>query len=265
MLNFETQREDFSLANAACLARCAKIAYAAAPAAEGELRALGMADVRFIDREGTQAFVAASGEVVVLAFRGTEPTRIEDVLTDAMFALTDGEFGSGDRVHLGFKRALDDVWGDVILTIGALQTAGQTLWITGHSLGAALATLAAVRLWRGTRRVAGVYTFGSPRAGNGGFAAAYDAILRSRTFRFVNQSDIVTRVPLWTLNYRHVGTVAYFDEAERLRIDPPGWWTQVMDSLISAIGDLRSLGVEAFKDHSMDLYLRRVEAARARG
>lgn len=251
----------FSLAHASTLARCAEIAYAPAAQAETELRRAGMTAVRSIDADGTQAFVAGHAQAVVLSFRGTEPRRIEDVLTDAMFTLTAGEFGRGDRIHLGFKAALDQAWHAVLDALG--PGPGPPLWITGHSLGAALATLAAVRLWIGGRHPAGVYTFGSPRVGDAAFASAYDGLLRPRTFRFVNQTDVVTRVPLWTMGFRHVGTVVYIDESENLRIDPPGWWTQVLDSLLAA-SDLKALGAEAFADHAMSLYRRRVEAARAR-
>lgn len=264
MLNFDPE-PGMSLTSAVTLARCAKIAYSAPAAADAELRAGGMTAVRWIDRDGTQAFVAGNAQAVVLSFRGTEPTRIEDVFTDVNFTLTDGYFGAGDRVHQGFKTALDSAWNDVTAGLSAVQTGVQPLWITGHSLGAALASLAAARLWDAGRRSAGVYTFGSPRVGNEAWAGGYDARLRSRTFRFVNQSDIVTRVPLWTMHYRHVGTAVYIDESGRLRVDPPGWWTQVLDTLLGAVSDLRSLGAEAFRDHAMDLYLSRIEAAKARG
>jgi hypothetical protein len=65
------------------------------------------------------------------------------------------------------------------------------LWVTGHSLGAAVATVAADAL----PATGGVYTFGSPRVGDGDFAAAFNRRFADRSFRYVDDHDAVTRVP----------------------------------------------------------------------
>jgi triacylglycerol lipase len=75
----------------------------------------------------------------------------------------------------------------------------RQLWLTGHSLGGALAMLAANELFsraeRGAAPIAGVYTFGQPRVGNAGFRDAYDTLLKGRTFRIVHGDDVVPRIP----------------------------------------------------------------------
>lgn len=87
------------------------------------------------------------------------------------------------------------------------QAAAQAehVWITGHSLGGALAVLAAARL-----KLQGiaphVYTFGQPRVAFGEFADRFDAELSGRLWRFVNQSDLVPRLPPG-LFYRHCSKV----------------------------------------------------------
>jgi len=77
---------------------------------------------------------------------------------------------------------------------------GRAVWFCGHSLGAALATLAADRY----AHTQGICTFGSPRVGDDIFASAWTAAFQGRSMRFVNNHDIVTHVPPPILGYRHV-------------------------------------------------------------
>jgi hypothetical protein len=101
------------------------------------------------------------------------------------------------RVHLGFRQAFDVIRPRLDATLARL-TPGRTLWFCGHSLGAALATLAAGH-YVGTR---GVSTLGSPRVGDTVFARAFDAKLSGRSLRYVNGNDLVTHVP--RVGYKHV-------------------------------------------------------------
>jgi len=91
------------------------------------------------------------------------------------------------------------------------------VWFTGHSLGAALATLAASRY-----QTAGVYTFGSPLVGNQSFAAAFNAVFHdgagSRSFRYVNDHDVVTQVPPGPLAFPH-GRFTHVDEPRGISRD----------------------------------------------
>ena len=80
--------------------------------------------------------------------------------------------------------------------------AKRKIWMTGHSLGAALATLAADRYGN----VQGVYTFGSPRVGDGAFKKNFEV----EAYRIVNNKDIVTRVPP-PGRYKHVGDIKFID------------------------------------------------------
>jgi len=102
------------------------------------------------------------------------------------------------RVHLGFRQAFDVIRPRLDATLARL-TPGRTLWFCGHSLGAALATLAAGH-YVGTR---GVSTLGSPRVGDTVFARAFDAKLSGRSLRYVNGNDLVTHVPP-RIGYKHV-------------------------------------------------------------
>jgi triacylglycerol lipase len=188
-------------------ALCAEMSRLAYVAADADLRAfLARASFSLVtsaDVAGSQAFVAARGGDVVLAFRGTESDDPTDLGSDSDVALVD--LDGGGHVHRGFLRALDAVWPGVAPAIPA----GARVLVTGHSLGAALATLAALR-----RSGASLFTFGSPRVGDTAFAGRPDHPPHER---WVDCADIVTRIPPPGLGYAHTGTLHYLDRAGRHR------------------------------------------------
>ena len=144
----------------------------------------------------------------MLAFRGSDDITAWATNLDALPTTWRG----GGKVHRGFAEALDAVWTDV--EAGLALTAGPLLF-TGHSQGAALATLSA-----SLRPEAALYTFGSPRVGNAGFLAA----MRQRpgaAARYVNHRDIVCRMPSARLGYRHVGEARVIDRAGRVHRQRP--------------------------------------------
>jgi hypothetical protein len=107
------------------------------------------------------------------------------------------------RVHLGFQRALDQVWPLVETLLNDYRAAHPQAEIvfTGHSLGAALATLAVARFRGGGGTL---YTIGSPRVGNAQFGDMVRRQTGGKIFRFVNHQDLVTHVPIDAPFYRHV-------------------------------------------------------------
>ncbi len=121
------------------------------------------------------------------------------------------------EVHDGFYSALRKVWGVAlpkgeVLPKRLVNRGNKTIWITGHSLGGALAELCAAQaMFVSKIPVQGVYTFGQPRVGNKDFAAAVNEKLGSGIFRFVNDRDIVPRVPLFTMGFCHYGNQTFFD------------------------------------------------------
>lgn len=130
------------------------------------------------------------------------------------------------------------------------------LYITGHSLGAALATLMAARLAQDkVYGVHAVHTFGSPRVGDAEFARAYEAALGHCTFRVVNGEDLVTRVPPGALHYEHVGQVVYFDTDGRMHLDA-SFWDRFLDAVINAVKDFKAAAKTSLKDHAMAGYVR---------
>jgi len=204
----------------------------------------------------TQAFLALGASAAVLAFRGTEKKLI-DWKTDADFAPVEGtEFQQPGGIHRGFARALEAAWPDIEPQLVGLLGRRVLLHVTGHSLGAALATLAALRCARRketTTLVHTVHTFGSPRVGDSAFASAFQAELGGHTYRVVNNEDLVTRVPTRVQGYEHVGELIYIDETGRLQRDL-GYWYRFLNFTTNALGDLQAAVKTTVKDHSMHLY-----------
>ncbi|MBW4516804.1 MAG: lipase family protein [Timaviella obliquedivisa GSE-PSE-MK23-08B] len=188
-------------------------------------------------------------QVIILAFRGTGARCLKDWMTDVdITTLKD----CGGRVHRGFSLGLEAIWQDVITQLQHFRTNTQTLFITGHSLGAALATLAAAKLPTIGQVVQGLYTFGSPRVGCPEFASAFNQTFQNCAFRFVNHNDLVTRVALRSLGYDHVGKCLYFDAEGKLHQEIE-FWHQFLDTVKGGMADfLNDCGIVS--DHNMGEY-----------
>ena len=150
--------------------------------------------VRIFNEADTQAFLAQrdGDQIAVLAFRGTEANSWIDVKTDLNARFYKGQ--DGVKVHTGFRDAYNQVSEQVRDAVDALPN-GCSLYITGHSLGGALAIVATKELERDS--LAACYTFGSPRVGNEEFGEE----IRAPIYRVVNAADGVPRVPPSWLTY----------------------------------------------------------------
>lgn len=162
----------------------------------------------------------ADPSAVIISFRGT------DSYTDwyqnawintAPFAsqARPGQPISGVRVSSGFYGIYDAVGGAMAASMrgqlfGLLQRLGvRTVLVTGHSLGAALASLFMLDLAASLPGLsARAITFASPRVGDSGWGSAYDRTfgLRDRTSRILNYWDLVPSLPPAIFGYVHVGT-----------------------------------------------------------
>lgn len=168
----------------------------------------------------------------VVAFRGTEPDKLRDWITDLNSRQVRWAFG---RVHGGFFRSVEHVLEELWPIITELVADGHALHLTGHSKGAAEATVTTARLCAANVPVAGLCTFGSPRVGDARFAAWLDASLPFAIRRYVNNNDLVARVPLpakwvsrlvpfgWLLpvGFRHCGRLHYITADREIVINPP--------------------------------------------
>lgn len=218
---------NFSLINAAWLARASDVVYESRTTHGSlkdvlatELQRLGGPESRvetyrfFEAAKDTQAVYLATNRVAILAFRGTESKT--DIRTDLQFRKV--PFGEG-KVHRGFYGVFSPVWDgsgligedkkslSVYLKEQEAIRPNVPLYVTGHSLGAAISTLAVSAALAEGRKVFAHYTFGSPRVGNEAYAnelAAKAQATGTKMFRVVNYGDPVTVSPPVWLGYSHV-------------------------------------------------------------
>ncbi len=153
------------------------------------LKKIGWTLAKTISVNATQAFVAYSTDHAVLAFRGTESTSIRDIRADLKSYKARSR--TGGHVHAGFQGQYNDVEDAIEAALDMEGVANKPLFITGHSLGGAVATIATRRL-SAERQIAACYTYGSPRSGS----EAWLGQIKSPVYRIVNSADVVPMVPL---------------------------------------------------------------------
>ena len=147
MAGFAPTAANVNLGNAYWLANSARLAYETDEAKLlATIESWGMRGHYFESgkdiKANTQGFIAADDNAVIVAFRGTEPTRPADIITDLRFNLVDaGDNGKG-KIHQGFKDAIEVVWQEVEERLVEMGSNRQPVWFAGHSLGGALAVLA---------------------------------------------------------------------------------------------------------------------------
>lgn len=272
MDNFDPQATGYDSRNALWLGQAAELAYAYSESdpepnqkkAQGRktLQSWGLANFAplFDAETDTQGYLAGNGEMVLVTFRGTVADKFDNWLTDLDVPFTAGPVG---RVHQGFyERGLMQVWEQLAAALPVIRNVNQPLWLTGHSLGAALACLAAAKLVQCglVSSVAGLYTFGQPRTGDETFAAWLDGLMKPKTFRFVDNNDIVPHVPPSISGYKHAGTFSFFDADGDIKADE-GFWSGVKDALEGRVEDLWKHGLvpPVIEDHFMENYLAALE------
>lgn len=218
------------------------------------------------DLGSTNGFVARNAEHLVIAFRGSDD--VLDLAVNLAAAQDDTQEEYQGAVHRGFMRALEGVWIELRHLIDSHHTEGQSVWITGHSLGGALATLTAKRLAQFMDPVHCI-TFGQPRVGDPEFFENY----KVKHHRYVNELDVIPKLPprgVFT-RYWHVGREERMDAAGNIQSGEGD--TSLLEDLffgrLASSFDLTSSDNESFldelirrglEDHSIQMYVQRVMA-----
>jgi len=172
-----------------------------------ELDLLNAELIETFDSNGTQAILISTNKFIALAFRGTESTSIKDIKSDVK--ATKVTCDSGGMVHSGFKQAYEEIAIDVQARLNQEDLKDKPLFITGHSLGGALATIASKKISH-IGGISACYTFGSPRVGD----ADWVSDIKTPVYRLVNSADCVTMMPPsdeiisfigWLLKWSRIG------------------------------------------------------------
>ena len=142
-------------------------------------------------------FVASRGSDLFVVLRGTKtPLEWFDDIT--AFPVTFKPNGQNwGQITQGFSLLYHDLGPQILKVLGDFKNSVGSLssiYVTGHSLGAALAHIAAAGIYTQFSVQPTSYTFSGPRAGDHGFAAAYEAS-KMVTWRIFNTEDIVPTVP----------------------------------------------------------------------
>ncbi len=166
---------------------------------------VGLRESHFFNRPGIQAAIVESegsdqGAFAVLVFRGTAGRMANWRFN---FDIATCPWPAGGRVHRGFGHLIRQIWPPIA---AALESIEKPLYFTGHSLGGALATLAA-----SLSAPQAVYTFGAPRIGDCAFSRALSGV---DLFNVINPHDFVTRLPPARLGFCfvHAGTIINNEE-----------------------------------------------------
>lgn len=265
------------------LATCSAYAYSTADTVSTIMARMGLernhcllvgqyVDAMFIN---STAFLVQSedGRVVILAYRGTEPTKFItwltdfDVYPDRVGFDLGGNSGSYD-VHAGFYRNVRATRYEIVNALGrALQGRSvlddgrprrtplpnggrmenplEALYVTGHSLGGAMASILTLMLHSepAYTKLANVlratYTFGQPMVGSPRLAAAADRqdYVRDRVIRYVYRKDVVAHLPPWgTGEFAHFGQEFGYQGKWQRRAEPTGQMLP-LGGLLLAAGD----------------------------
>jgi len=286
MTNVEPYKTTLSQGNAYWMAKIAKEIYKSqsdhpkdnhTPDKVSILTNLQKEDKNFIavfpiSKNSAQAALIQHKDYFCLAFRGTDESL--DWLDNLnMFSekVLFGEF------HRGFWNSVKDIWDYLYNEFNALNRFENgldkngkilykklPLFLTGHSLGGAMATIAAARLIHLDVPFTSVYTFGQPRSMTLATSRIFNLEAMSRFFRFQNNNDIVTRIPARLMGYSHVGSDIYIDVDKTLQNDP-GFWFRFLDMTEGAFESFTDLKkskkvsrLDAIADHDMEEYLNAV-------
>jgi len=207
---------------------------------------LGFTSGKFFDTEGAQAYWFHNEHDSVVVCRGTEPHEWEDIKADANALTAIAE--TVGKVHRGFKNEVDRIWPYIE---EALKDNKKPIWFCGHSLGGAMANICTNRcaLKYTDNEPKGLFTYGSPRVG----CKRYVSHVEIQHNRWVNNNDIVTRVPPVFMGYRHNGDEKYIDRNGKLT--KLSGWRRVSDRIQGLLKGLARFRIDYLSDHSAIDYI----------
>ncbi|MBW8191962.1 lipase family protein [Neiella marina] len=216
----------------------------------------GFQSVFGADNNSAQAALIEHQDYLCISCRGTD--ELADWLDNIKAFPSEQLFG---KFHRGFWHSVEDIWAPIAERLAAVQAQQQQqkgrklpVFITGHSLGGAMAVIMAAKFVHADEPFTSVYTFGQPRAMTRETARLFNVECGERVYRFHNNNDMVTRVPARAMGYSHVGCYLYISEEKSIHREP-GFWFRFLDAIDGAVAAVKEKGLDGIEDHGMARYL----------
>lgn len=223
--------------------------------ARGALEAGGLS---LIVEHNHRCLLIKYADCIIVAFRGTDAGEIDDWRTNLQHTPGSGAFG---RAHSGYLAAVELLWPRLTASIEGMRDNQQTLLMTGHSMGGALAVVAAAKFAaEGAIPVAGLYTFGQPAVAEAAFERELARRVEGRYFRFVNSSDMVPGLHVDPV-FAPGGQQLFIDRGGRIHAGTPLMQmlsTRLLTTVLEP--DTRRAEVD---DHGIGEYVRALTSMRA--
>jgi predicted lipase len=211
-------------------------------------------DFEFMDHEDVQCVIFKSHHnTIIIAIRGNKILPLDQLKVDCMVSkqyLNDG----GGYVHSGFLASLNTIYSFVYDWMCKHHRRGAKVFVTGHSIGGALATICGARLSHANLHPL-IYTFGAPRVGDTTFAERFENI---HLFRFENANDRIPSLPSTHFGYVQCGEMWYITGQGDLACSSTPWKRFVgnLQGKIYSVLDGRVFDI--LQDHSLCEYKRRL-------
>ncbi len=217
-------KDDVARDSAIALARISKLSYEPDDDVHQTLLEWGFTHASPVSVGPQHAWLAFHPAITVLAFRGTNESADWIANIDIL-----PERVPRGRIHRGFFHGYASLKVGIAAELTTRHDPQAKLWITGHSLGGALAIVSAHDfLMVNNRELFGLYTFGQPAVVAGEFTNKLADEVGKDYVRFVNESDIVTRIPPF---YHHFGHRVWFRN---------GGVEQEMEASVLSVGSVES-------------------------
>ena len=194
------------------LATISDLAYLPFIEAKKEFEKLGFSRIVPLFEKSMVAYVVSKDDVTVIAFRGTDGGDVSDWVVNLNTLSSDTDHG---KIHSGFYNAYLAMKPQIAQALKGQKC--QHLWITGHSLGGALALACAYDFLEEQQKIDGIITFGQPLVAREKLAHYLDHQLLGQYARFVNNDDLVARIPP---GYKPCGSLVWFTDGGGQKIRP---------------------------------------------